>query len=187
VEKPDVKKAMEFLESGNFFWNSGMFMWRTDVILLRIREHMETLASALENLSFSGGNWDMADLNPRIMSVYREITGESIDYGVMEKADNVVVIPGSFGWSDVGSWTALPEVVDGDNSGNVVINAKDFVNLDSRDCIVYGGGKLVALVGVSGFVIVNTGDSLMMCSKEMSQDVKKLVAELENRGLKEYL
>jgi mannose-1-phosphate guanylyltransferase len=187
VEKPNVEKALEFLESGNFFWNSGMFMWRSDVILCRIREHMEPLASALESLSFSGNIWELSDLKPQIAAIYSGISGESIDYGVMEKADNVVVVPSSFGWSDVGSWTALPEVVGDDDSGNVVINAKGFVNLDSSDCIVYGGGKLVALIDVNGFVIVNTDDALLLCRKEKAQEVKKMVAELESRGLKEYL
>ncbi len=187
VEKPDLRKAMGFLESGNFFWNSGMFMWRTDVILSRIREHMVPLATALESLSFSGDIRELADLKPQVASIYNGISGESIDYGVMEKADNVVVVPGSFGWSDVGSWAALPEVIDGDDSGNVVINANGFVDMNSSDCIVYGGGRLVALIDVGGLVIVNTDDALLICPRERSQEIKNLVAELENRGLKEYL
>ncbi len=187
VEKPNAEKALEFLASGNFFWNSGMFMWRADVILCRIREHMEPLASALESLSFSGNIWEISDLKPQVAAMYNDISGESIDYGVMEKADNVMVVPSSFGWSDVGSWTALPEIIGDDDSGNVVINARDFVSLDSGDCIVYGGGRLVTLIGVEGLVIVNTEDALMLCRKEKAQEVKKIVSELENRGLKEYL
>ena len=187
VEKPNLEKAMEFLESGNFFWNSGMFIWRTDIILCQMREHMGPLASALERLSFSRDIWELSDLKPQIDAMYNDISAESIDYGVMEKADSVMVVPCSFGWSDVGSWTALPEVIGDDDSGNVVINARGFVNLNSSDCIVYGGGRLVALVGVDDLVVVNTDDALMLCRRDKAQEVKKIVAELENRGLKEYL
>ncbi len=187
VEKPNVEKAMEFLEAGNFYWNSGMFMWRADVILCRIREHMAPLASALDALTFSQEIWELSDLKPQIAAMYHGISGESIDYGIMEKAGSVVVVPSSFGWSDVGSWGALPEVVENDSCGNVVLHVKDIVSLDSGDCIVYGGGKLVALVGVDDLVIVNTEDSLMLCRKGRAQEVKKIVQELEKRGLREYL
>jgi mannose-1-phosphate guanylyltransferase len=187
VEKPNVAKAVEFLEAGNFYWNSGMFIWRTDVILCRIKEHMPALASALDSLVFSGDIWELSDLKPQILAMYQNISGESIDYGVMERADNVVVVPCSFGWSDVGSWSALPEVIENDGDGNVVINAQDLVTVDSGKCIVSGGGKIVALVGVQDLVIVNTDDALLVCRTERAQEVKKIVEELQRRDLREYL
>jgi len=119
--------------------------------------------------------------------MYQSISGESIDYGVMERADNVVVVPCSFGWSDVGSWSALPEVIENDGNGNVVINAQDLVTVDSGKCIVSGGGKIVALVGVQDLVIVNTDDALLVCRTERAQEVKKIVEELQRRDLREYL
>jgi mannose-1-phosphate guanylyltransferase len=187
VEKPNMVKALEFLEAGCFYWNSGMFMWRADVILDRMKEYMAPLASALESMTFSGKNWGLSDLKPQICAVYREISGESIDYGIMEKADNVVMLPCSFGWSDVGSWDALPEVAGNDGAGNVVINAGEFVNFDSGGCIVYGGEKLVALLGVDDLVVVNTADALMLCRKGRTQEIRKIVEELKNRGLTEFL
>jgi mannose-1-phosphate guanylyltransferase len=187
VEKPNLEKAMQFLEAGNFFWNSGMFIWRADIIVSRIREHMPTLASALDNLVFSGDVWESSDLKPQILAMYQSISGESIDYGVMEKAENVVVVPGSFGWSDVGSWSALPEVIENDSAENVVVNVREFVSVDSGKCVVSGGGKVVALVGVHDLVIVDTDDALLVCGTERAQDVKKIVEELQRRDLREYL
>ena len=187
VEKPNVAKAAEFLEAGNFYWNSGMFIWRADVILCRITEHMAALASALDSLVFSGDIWELSDLKPQVLAMYQSISGESIDYGVMERADNVVVVPSSFGWSDVGSWSALPEVIENDCAGNVVINVRDLVTVDSGKCIVSGGGKIVALVGVQDLVIVNTDDALLVCRTERAQEVKKIVEELQRRDLREYL
>lgn len=187
VEKPPVDQALLFLESGNFYWNSGMFIWRADVILDNILEHMPELASLLARLTFSPDVWEPDDLKPQIEEIYREIQGESIDYGVMERADNVVVIPSEFGWSDVGSWSALPEVMEADSTGNVLIDAGRNVTIDSRNCLIYGGGKLVAVVGVRDTVVVNTGDALLVCDRERAQDVKKVVEELERRGLTDYL
>jgi mannose-1-phosphate guanylyltransferase len=187
VEKPNLEKALEFLNDGSYYWNSGMFVWRADVILDQLLAHMPRLARALAMLSFSSDIWELDDLKPQIAAIYRDIEGESIDYGVMEKADNVVVIPAAFGWSDVGSWGAIPEVVSGDSSGNVLIDARHDVNIDSGNCLAYAGGRAVAFVGVWDTIVVATDDALLVCAKERSQDVKKVVEELTGRGLTEYL
>ncbi len=187
VEKPPLEKAVEYLESGNFFWNSGMFIWRVDVILDNILALMPELAAALANLVFTEDIWELEDFNLQIEAIYREIKGESIDYGVMEKAENVVVIPAKFGWSDVGSWRALPEMIGADSSGSAVIRTKHQVSIDSGGCIVSGNGKLVALIGVNDLIVVDTGDALMICARDRAQDVKRLVEELEKEGLDEYL
>ncbi len=187
VEKPDLEKALGFLAAGNFFWNSGMFIWRCGVILECIRTHMPDLAAALGSLACAGEAWDLTCLKSQISAIYEGIAGESIDYGIMEKADNVVVVPSDFGWSDVGSWGALPEVIEPDKTGNVVINARTLVNQDSAGCLVYGGSKMVALIGVDDLIVVNTDDALLVCRRERAQEVKKVVEELERRGLKNYL
>ena len=187
VEKPPLEKALQFLEAGNFFWNSGMFIWQVKTILEQIEAHMPELHGSLMKLDFSGKAWELADLKPQIDAMYGEIRGESIDYGVMEKAREVQVVPAAFGWSDVGSWRALPEVIDGDEEGNVVINAAGSIVVDSRNCLAYGNGKMVAFVGVENLVVVGTDDALMVCDADRAQDVKKVVEELERRGLGEYL
>jgi mannose-1-phosphate guanylyltransferase len=187
VEKPSLEKAFKYIESGNFFWNSGIFIWKVDVILDSILAFMPEMAASLAGLVFNEDIWELEDFSPQIEAIYREIRGESIDYGVMEKADNVVVIPAKFGWSDVGSWSALPEVVGTDSGGNVIIRAKHEISIDSKDCLVCGNDKIVALIGVKETIVVITDDALLICAKERAQDVKRVVEELEKRGLTEYL
>jgi mannose-1-phosphate guanylyltransferase len=187
VEKPPLEKAFAYLNSGNFFWNSGIFIWKVDVILDNILEFMPELAAALAGLTFTEDIWELEDFNLQIEAIYKEIRGESIDYGVMEKADNVVVIPAKFGWSDVGSWSALPEVIEADSKGNVIIKAKHEISIDSEGCLVSGNDKIVVLLGVKEMIVVNTDDALLVCAKERAQDVKRVVEELEKKGLTEYL
>ncbi len=187
VEKPNQGKALEFLESGNFYWNSGMFIWQACTILDQLFQFMPELSASLAKLVYSSDIWELADLKPQIATIYQEIRSESIDFGVMEKANNVQVIPADFGWSDVGCWSAIPEVVDANSSGHVVINAKEVISVEAADCLVYGDSKLITLVGVNGLVVVNTADALLVCAKEQAQNVKKVVEELERRGLAEYL
>jgi mannose-1-phosphate guanylyltransferase len=187
VEKPHLERALEFLASGRFYWNSGMFVWGASAILDQIARFMPELSCALAKLAFEHDVWELADLKPQIAEIYGGIKGESIDFGVMEKAQDVQVIPASFGWSDVGSWSALPEVMEADQDGHVLINAQGSVSVASEGCLAYGAGKMVAFVGVKDLVVVDTPDALLICSKSAAQDVKKVVEELERRGLSEYL
>lgn len=186
IEKPCREKAAELLAAGNNYWNSGMFVWRADVIMDRIRTHLPDLYTGLESLRIPARLSDHS-VARQIEALYAAIPAESIDYGVMEKADGVVVIPSSFGWSDVGSWSALPGLLEGDEQGNVVVDRARVVSLDSRGCLVLGGGKLVALLGVRDLVVVDTGDSLLVCPKDRAQEVKQVVDELAGRGLDEFL
>ena len=187
VEKPALERAMEFLATGRFYWNSGMFVWGACTILDQIKSFMPELSAALAKLTFEHDLWELSDLKPQIADIYAGIKGESIDFGVMEKARNVQVIPASFGWSDVGSWSALPEVMEADQQGHVVIGAQGTVSIAAEGCLAYGGGKMVAFVGVKDLVVVDTPDALLVCAKSAAQDVKKVVEELERRGLAEYL
>jgi len=187
VEKPPLERALEFLASGRFYWNSGMFVWGASTILDQIARLMPELSCALAKLTFEHDVWELTDLKPQIEEIYAGIKGESIDFGVMEKAQGVQVIPASFGWSDVGSWSALPEVMEADQDGHVVISAQGSVSVGSEGCLAYGAGKMVAFVGVKDLVVVDTPDALMVCAKSAAQDVKKVVEELERRGNTEYL
>lgn len=187
VEKPSLEKALQFLDAGNFYWNSGMFLWQCSTILEEMAAHMPELHTALSKLYFSSDIWELADLKPQIADIYQGIASESIDYGVMERSDRVEVVPAEFGWSDVGSWSALPGLLSADGVGNVALNDTSLVSIDSRGCLVHGGGKLVALVGVSDLVVVDTPDAVMVCPLSRAQDVKKVVEELEQRGLQQLL
>jgi mannose-1-phosphate guanylyltransferase len=186
VEKPPMETALQFLESGNFYWNSGMFAWKVSTILDAMEELMPDLRQGLHRLEFPR-IWDLADLNPQIREMYAETASLSIDYGVMEKAPNVMVVPARFGWSDVGSWSALPEVLEPDDGGNVIVDAAGSVAVDADGNIIYADGKLVGIVGVRDVIVVTTGDALLVCDRERAQDVKKVVEELERRGLQDYL
>ena len=182
VEKPPLEDAVRYLDDGNYFWNSGMFLWRADTILAEIACHLPDLASSLATISFTGDVWAVSDLNSQIEAAYKNIESISIDYGVMEQSDKVQVVPVEMGWSDVGSWSALPEVVVPDSAGMICINAVEQVSIDSSDCLIYTDNKVVATVGVHGLIVVSTPDALLVCDRERAQDVKKVVEELAKRG-----
>ncbi len=187
VEKPPLEDAVRYLEEGNYFWNSGMFIWRCDTILDEINRHMPDLAVLLATITFNNNVWELSDLDSQVEEVFSKVKSESIDYGVMERSDKVQVVPVEMGWSDVGSWSALPEVVAPDATGTVVINTAGHINIDSSNCLVYGDGRMVATVGVSGLIVVATPDALLVCDRERAQDVKKVVEALTRNGKNEYL
>lgn len=186
VEKPPLAEAVRYLEEGNFFWNSGMFIWRSDAILEEMALYMPALYGKLETLRHSGTPGDTG-LKEQIAALYLDIENVSIDYGIMEKSSRVQMVPVEMGWSDVGSWSALPEVVEPDSSGTVCINAAGHITVDSSDCLIYADGRMVATVGVHNLVIVSTPDAILVCDRERCQDVKKVVEQLGTKGLTEFL
>jgi mannose-1-phosphate guanylyltransferase len=182
VEKPPLEEALRYLEADNFFWNSGMFVWRADAILAEIAVYLPVLARSLSAISFSGDVWELSDLDSQIETAYNGAESVSIDYGVMERSERVLVVPAEMGWSDVGSWSALPEVVSPDDAGTVCINANGHVAIDSSECLIYADRRVVATVGVHGLIVVSTPDALLICDRERAQDVKKVVAALAESG-----
>lgn len=187
VEKPPLDDALRYLEDGGYFWNSGMFIWRCDTILKEMGRHLPDLAGQLAAISFRGDAWELSGLDVQVEEVYRQAAGISIDYGVMERSDRVQVLPAEMGWSDVGSWSALPEVIEPDPLGTVSVNTAGHIAIDTSDCLLYGDGRLVATVGVSGLIIVSTPDALLVCHRERAQEVKKVVEELARSGKSELL
>lgn len=187
VEKPPLEQALQYLEARNFLWNSGIFVWRADVILEELDSYMPELAAQLGTLQFGGDVWDVADLEPQIEGVYSRVGSQSIDYGVMERSKRVQLVPADIGWSDVGSWSALPEVVEADQYHNVVTNCVDHIAVESSGCIVSGHGGLVATVGVNDLVVVSSGDALLVCPKDRAQDVRAVVDLLKAKGLDRFL
>jgi len=182
VEKPDLETALNYLTAGTFFWNSGMFIWRADTILEEIDTYLPDLSATLAEIKFSGDVWELSDLRLQIKAMYEKIESISIDYGIMEKSTRVLVVPVEMGWSDVGSWSALPEVVAADHNGTVCINSGEQVAINSENCIIYGNGQTIATVGVSNLIIVTTPDAVLVCDIEHAQDVKKVVEQLSARG-----
>jgi mannose-1-phosphate guanylyltransferase len=187
VEKPPLDEAVRYLDAGNFFWNSGMFIWRADTIMAEISAYLPDLAEALSRVTFTNDVWELSDLDEQIASMYGSVASVSIDYGVMEKSSRVQVVPVEMGWSDVGSWSSLPEVVEADDSGTVCVNSNGHVSFDSSGCLIYVDSKVVATVGVHNLIVVSTPDALLICDRERAQDVKKVVEELGKRGCSSVL
>lgn len=176
VEKPELLRAKEYVNSGRYLWNSGMFVWKTSVILDAFREYMPELYGQMLGVydSLCTGSEREA-----IAGIYPQLKSESVDYGIMEKAENVLVIPAEFGWNDVGTWDALDEISEPDQDGNVIRG--DHLGVDSHNCIIYGEKRLIATVGVENLIIVDTGDALLVCDKDHTQEVKSVVEELKRR------
>lgn len=182
VEKPNAVKAAQYLKAGNYYWNSGIFVWRARTILDELSRHQPALARVMAKIEAL-----IADGAPRsaVDDAYRKATPVSIDTGVMELSSRAAVIPVDFAWSDVGSWSSLEEVAPLDKTGNVVSGR--VVNLESRNSILYADRRLVATIGLSDMVVVDTPDATLVCPKSRSQDVKKVVELLKKQGAPEHL
>lgn len=183
VEKPDLAQARRYLRSGRYLWNGGIFVFRADAILEALRSHMPELGPGLDAIAEVLGTRQEAATLSR---VFRRFPSISIDYGVMERADNLAVVGGDFGWSDVGSFAALPEVRPVDEQGNV-ISGKGAVVLDSEGCVVLTEKRPIAVVGMKDTVVVDTGDTLLVVPKERAQEVRKAVEAFKARRLTRYL
>lgn len=181
-EKPNLEQAMDYLARGDYLWNSGMFIWRADLIRSLIAHWLPQLDSGLAVIEQSLGTSSQAEV---IRDIYKTLPRISVDYGIMEKSDRVWVIPASFGWDDVGSWTALGRYREADTQGNVL--EADGVFIDTRECLVYSPQRVVATLGVEGLLIVDNGDSLLICGKDRAQEIKKVVEALKKAGYKDII
>ena len=181
-EKPPLDQAKRFLQQGGFSWNSGMFVWKASTVLEAIRCFLPELHVGLARIREALGTEREDEIVGEVYSAQKAV---SIDYGVMEKAENVLVVPGDFGWSDLGSWDALWEVSEKDENGNAVRGS--FIGIDAGDSLVHCPGKLVALVGVRDLLVVETDDALLICRRGRSQEIRKVVETLEKSNRKEYL
>jgi len=182
VEKPDLKTAQGYLKSGQYYWNSGMFVWKVRTFLLEIERHLPALHQGLMDVQKSIGSGREADT---VRTLFSRLDPVSIDYGIMEKTNRAAIVPADIGWSDVGSWTALEEVTDKDASGNII--SGNVIDIDSTDSVVYAEKRLVATIGLSNTIVVDTPDATLVCSRDRAQDVKKVVDELKRRKSEEHL
>jgi len=182
VEKPDARRAEAYLASGSYLWNSGMFTWQVKTIRRLMRELMPDLHAGLEEINRA---WGAPGFDQVLEREYLKFEKVSIDYGIMEKAPGVFVIPGNFGWDDVGTWTALDRVLNLDELGNLFQGS--VVSIDTRGCIIEGKTKLIAAIGVEDLVVIDTDDVMFICNKEKAQDIKKLLEKMRAEGLQQYL
>jgi mannose-1-phosphate guanylyltransferase len=175
VEKPDRTKAEAFLAEGCYLWNSGIFVWRLDTFMHALSLHMPELYSGLLELREHLGkpSWEGA-----LVQLYSRLPAISIDYGLMEKAQNVLVIPADIGWSDVGDWSAVSNLFPKDESGNAVW-AKH-LGIDTENCVIYAEepGRLVATLGLRDLVIVETKEALLILPRDRAQEVRKILERL---------
>ncbi|MBP1018869.1 mannose-1-phosphate guanylyltransferase/mannose-6-phosphate isomerase [Serratia fonticola] len=182
VEKPDSKTAQSYIETGEYYWNSGMFMFRAKRYLEELEKFRPDILAACRDAL------DNTECDKNFINVDRDAFSacpdDSVDYAVMEKTHDAVVIPLDAGWSDVGSWSALWEVSKKDSAGNALTG--DTFLYDSRDCYINTDEKLVAAVGVENLVIVNTKDAVLVVDRSKVQDVKKIVEHLKKNKRSEY-
>jgi len=170
------------VESGEYSWNSGMFVWRMDRIMAEFERQMPEFYVQLAEIEAALGT---PGYEAALGQVWPRVVKQTIDYGVMEGAEDVAVIPVDIGWSDVGSWASLLELLPADEDGNTIIGPH--VGIDTRDTLVFGRDRLVATIGLEGVVIVDTEDAVLVCTKEREQEVRAIVKELEQRDEKRYL
>lgn len=182
AEKPDIKTAERFINSGDFLWNSGMFVWKTKTILKEIEEALPEMYDGLLEIEKSLGTKSQ---NEVINKVYCQIKSISIDYGVMEHTRNVNILKGDFGWSDIGSWEEVYQILEKDEHKNVSIGSHFLKN--SSGCLIDAPDKFVATLGVEDLIIVETEDALLICQRDKAQAVKELVESMKRKEQTQYL
>jgi mannose-1-phosphate guanylyltransferase len=181
VEKPPEERAIQMIESGDHAWNSGMFVWQVGRILEEFDRQMPDLNSKLNEISTA---WDQPQRESVIQRVWPQIQPETIDYGIMENAQDVVVIPAKgLGWNDVGSWEALFEVLSVDENGNIFLG-DEVISIATRDTLVYkkSSPRLIVTIGVDDLVVVDTEDVLLVCKKDQAQKVRQVVSQIKDSG-----
>jgi mannose-1-phosphate guanylyltransferase len=182
TEKPDEAKAGRFVDSGQYYWNSGMFGWKVSAILEAIKVHLPILHAQLMTIGAALGSQREREV---LEEVWQGVEGISIDYGVMERADNVAVIPMDVGWSDVGSWATVAELMSKDVEDNVVVG--EHVGIGTTGSLLYSSGRLIATIGLKDIIVVDTDDAVLICPKARAQEVKDLVGKLRGEQKDEYL
>ena len=182
VEKPDEETAREYLEAGSYAWNSGMFIWKASTILSYYKKLLPDIYECLMKLAEGFGNPGEEAL---LWEVYPAIPKISVDYGIMERADHVLMLTGDFGWSDVGGWDAFDALKSRDENGNLTVGKT--LLLDSRNCTAYSVDKLIAAVGVEDLIIVQAGEAVLVCPQAEAQRVKVIVEALSEKGENSYL
>jgi mannose-1-phosphate guanylyltransferase len=182
TEKPDEATAAAFVASGRYSWNSGMFIWRVDTIMEEFRRLMPTLADLVDRIAAAGSFPPEA---PELLDEWHRLPKETIDYGVMEQARDIVVIPADIGWSDIGSWSSLAEMLPADEEGNTV--RAPHVGIDTRDTLILGGRRLIATIGLDDMIVVDTEDAVLVCRKDREQSVREIVRLLEREGDLDHL
>lgn len=186
-EKPSPQKAEEYLRQGGFLWNSGMFIWKASRLLEEIDRHMPAVGAGLKEIQGEPEGRPRAAARDR---VWPTLTRETLDYGIMERAAEVAVLPAlDLGWLDVGNWERLFEVVQPDGDGNIVVGDRAAAIETARSLVYQAGGapRLVAVFGAEDLIVIDTGDTVLVCPRHRAEDVRRLVERLDQAGFGEFL
>ncbi|MGL4411731.1 MAG: mannose-1-phosphate guanylyltransferase [Bacteroidales bacterium] len=185
TEKPNLELAKVFLESGEFFWNSGIFLWNVSTIISSFEKLTPEIASCFENAASVYGNEEAE--REYIRENFPMCPNVSIDYGVMEKADNTYVISADFGWSDLGTWGSLYELSNKDEQENVALKCKSHFYESSRNIVTLADGKLAVIQGLNDYIVTESGNVLLICQKEEEQRIRQFVADTQMNCGEEYV
>jgi len=188
VEKPPLELAKKYTASGNYYWNAGQFVWRARDILAAMEKYASDISNNLNKISQVLGTSEEKTV---LKKVYETMPKISIDYAIAEKVQNMLVVEGDFFWTDIGDWTEVWENLDKDKQGNVIIDGDEpggrIINFDTSNALIHMDGRLITLVDVDNLIIVDTKDALLVCNKNKSQNVKKIVEQLKVEGKNDLL
>lgn len=182
VEKPSLEVAKEYLAAEEYLWNSGMFIWKVSSILDNIHKFLPDIFRGLKMIKNAIGTEESLLVLEREFMAF---SSQSIDYGIMEKADDIYILPGTFGWDDVGSWLAVERINKSDEFGNVVTG--NVITVNTHNSIIQGDKKLIALVGLEDMVIVDTEDATLICAKNHTTEIKRVLERLKSSNQEEYV
>lgn len=182
VEKPSLEVAKEYLAAEEYLWNSGQFIWKVSSILKNLKQYMPDTYERLLRIQEAIGTEEEGQI---LDKEFHEMDSQSIDYGIMEKAKDIYILPGAFGWDDVGSWLAVERIKKTNEFGNVVNG--NIITVNTKNCIIQGGRKLIAAVGLQDLIIVDTEDATLICEKDNTGDIKKVLENLKICNRDEYL
>ncbi len=182
AEKPSLEIAKEYLSSNEYLWNSGMFIWKVSSIMKRFENLMPDTYEGLMTIQDAIRTSAEHEILERVFPTFPSI---SIDYGIMEKSKNIFTVPGNFGWDDVGSWLAVERIQKSNEMGNIV--AGNIITINTTNCIIQGDKKLIATVGLKDLVIVDTDDATLICDRNSTADIKKVLENLKVCNRNEYI
>ena len=182
VEKPSLEVAKEYLTTEEYLWNSGMFVWKVSSIIKNLQRFMPDTYKALKRVQDAIGSDQQENI---LEKEFHGIQSQSIDYGIMEKAEDIYILLGTFGWDDVGSWLAVERIKKTNEFGNVVNG--NIITVNSNNCIIQGEKKLIAAVGLEDMIVVDTEDATLICSKDHAGDIKKVLENLKICNREEYV
>ena len=182
VEKPTLELAKEYIITEEYLWNSGMFIWKVSSILSNLKKFMPDLYDGLLRIQDS---IDTQNADVILEKEYYTFDSVSIDYGIMEKADDIYILPGAFGWDDVGSWLAVERIKKTNEFGNIIHG--NIITIDTKNCIIEGEHKLIATIGLDNLVIIDSDNATLICKKDYTNDIKKVIENLKICNRIEYL